>query len=715
MTLSKAAKVSAAYAAAGACWILFSDAAADALFSARPELLAWVQTIKGWVFISVTALLLYGAFRRHDHKTRTQLSALEESEARYRTVIENISDVYYQTDKDGRLVMVSPSALAVLGYDSLDEMQGRPNESFWNKPAEREQFMKLIEKNGSVRDFEVVLKRKDGSPVVVSTSSGYHRDAQGNILGVEGIFRDITERKNAEKALRENEGRLRVIFETSPSAIFQVDHGGTVVLANNRTSELFGYPPGGVLGKQYSELVHPDQRAQGGENMRRLLTGELDHVTLERRYIRADGSEFWGHLSGQRLEAQDGTFLGLVGIIADISEHKRVEAQLESSHRLITNIIDSLPAAVIGADGLGRITHFNRKAQDFFGKRSLEVSGLDILEVLPRLPVRREELEAVRAGNRTLKLEKIPLPSTEGLRLADVLVYPLEAPGPGHVVLIIEDVTERVRLEGIMVQTEKMMSVGGLAAGMAHEINNPLGGIVQGVQVILRRLDPLPKVNQEAAAKAGIDFKAMLDYLNRREIIPLIAGVRESAVRAAHIVASMLDFSRKGESLQAPTDLSVLLDKSVELSSTDYDLKKKYDFRKIEIVTDYDPDLPLVPCAATQIEQVFLNLLRNAAQAMRGRGKDGPPPRITLRTRREGSMARVEVEDNGPGIPEDVCHRVFEPFFSTKPPGEGTGLGLSVSYFIVTSNHKGTIQVESKPGQGSTFTIRLPLTPPQSA
>jgi signal transduction histidine kinase len=182
-------------------------------------------------------------------------------------------------------------------------------------------------------------------------------------------------------------------------------------------------------------------------------------------------------------------------------------------------------------------------------------------------------------------------------------------------------------------------------------------------------------------------------------------------VRAAHIVSSMLEFSRKGESSQAPTDLNVLLNKSVELSSTDYDLKKKYDFRKIEIVTAYDEALPQVPCSATQIEQVFLNLLRNAAQAMRGRGKDGPPPRIVLRTRREGSMARVEVEDNGPGIPEDVRNRVFEPFFSTKQPGEGTGLGLSVSYFIITSNHKGTIHVESTPGQGTTFVIRLPLSP----
>jgi PAS domain S-box-containing protein len=710
MTFSRAFKVSAAYALAGACWILFSDAAAGSLFGGSPDLLAWVQTIKGWVFIGVTALLLYGAYRRHDRSIRAQMYALEQSEASHRSVIENISDVYYRTDREGRLVMASPSALAVLGYDSLEEILGRPIESFWDKPAERERLLELIDRDGCVRDFEVVLTRKDGSPVVVSTSSGYLRGADGEILGVEGILRDITERKRAERTLRESEERLRVIFETSPSAIFQVDQGGVVVLGNNRASELFAYAPGGIIGRHYSELVHPDQRTQGGENMRRLLAGDMDHVTLERHYLRADGSSFWGHLAGQRIASPDGSFVGLVGIIADITEQKQVEAQLEGSHRLITNILDSLPAAVIGADAQGRITHFNRKAQDLFGKDVRETLGQDILEVLPRLPVKREELDSVRAGGRTLRIEKTPLPSTEGLRLADVLVYPLEAP-QGHLVLIIEDVTERVRIEGIMVQTEKMMSVGGLAAGVAHEINNPLGGIVQGTQVILRRLDPLSPANKDAAAKAGVCFDAIQNYLDRRDIIPLMAGVRESAVRAAHIVSSMLEFSRKGESSQAPTDLNVLLNKSVELSSTDYDLKKKYDFKKIEIVTDYDEDLPQVPCSATQIEQVFLNLMRNAAQAMRGRGKDGPPPRITLRTRREGSMARVEVQDNGPGIPEDVRNRVFEPFFSTKQPGEGTGLGLSVSYFIITSNHKGTIHVESAPGQGTTFVIRLPLSP----
>jgi signal transduction histidine kinase len=137
-------------------------------------------------------------------------------------------------------------------------------------------------------------------------------------------------------------------------------------------------------------------------------------------------------------------------------------------------------------------------------------------------------------------------------------------------------------------------------------------------------------------------------------------------------------------------------------------LKKKYDFRRIEIVREYEPDMPRIPCTETEIEQVILNLLKNAAQAM----IDIPPdrkPTITLHLRREQRYAVIEVADNGPGMTEETRRRVFEPFFTTKEPGIGTGLGLSVSYMIVTQNHKGLMEVASTPGEGARFTVRLPL------
>ncbi|MBI4807295.1 MAG: PAS domain S-box protein [Desulfovibrio sp.] len=635
--------------------------------------------------------------------------ALRESEERYRSAIENISDVLYRTDDHGRLIMVSPSGARLLGYESDTELLGRPNEQYWAQPEKRAAFLELLQLDGKVSDYEVELKRKDGSTVVVSTSSALYRDPGGKVLGVEGIFRDISERKRAEEALRRNEERLRVIFDTSPSSIFLVDIAGQMVMANTKMSELFGYPPEQLAGMNYLELLPPDEREVGMARMQALIQGERDSLFIERQYLRADGTVFWGHLGTRRLQGPHGIVEGLVGIVSDITDRKRMEAALQASHRLTKDILDSMPSAVIALDAQGNITLFNRSAQSLSGKAAQEALGSPLSRVLPLLPVTEEELECVRQENRTLFLEKASFPSLDTTLLTDIHIYPLNAGELGQTAIIIEDVTERTRIEDMMVQTEKMMSVGGLAAGMAHEINNPLGGIVQSTQVILGRLEADSQANQTAAAQAGCTLESLREYLSKREILTLMRNVRESAIRAAHIVASMLEFSRKSESRRAPVAVDKLLDKSVELCSTDYDLKKSYDFRKIEITTDYDPNLPPVPCTATQIEQVFMNLLRNAAQAMRERLQGSPSPRIILRTRREDGFARIDISDNGPGMPEEVRRRVFEPFFSTKPPGEGTGLGLSVSFFIITSNHKGTIHVDSEPGEGTTFTIRLPL------
>jgi len=267
------------------------------------------------------------------------------------------------------------------------------------------------------------------------------------------------------------------------------------------------------------------------------------------------------------------------------------------------------------------------------------------------------------------------------------------------------DITERRRMMDVMLQTEKMMSVGGLAAGMAHEINNPLSGILQNVQVMARRLTMDTPANIQAANEAGCSLEAIRHFMEKRDILASLDAIRETGCRAARIVSSMLEFSRASTGNASCADLGQLLDKSTELCATDYDLKKKYDFRNIRVVREYDSNLPPVPCSDTQIQQVFMNLLANAAQAM----ADTPAPAITLRTALETAHVRVEIEDNGPGMPPEVRKRAFEPFFTTKPVGEGTGLGLSVSYFIIVNNHHGDIAAQPVPGGGTRMVIRLPL------
>ena len=277
---------------------------------------------------------------------------------------------------------------------------------------------------------------------------------------------------------------------------------------------------------------------------------------------------------------------------------------------------------------------------------------------------------------------------------------------------IVDDISQRLAMEELMVQSEKMLSVGGLAAGMAHEINNPLGAILHNVQNIRRRLSTeLPK-NLEAAEQLGVELDNINQYLQSREVPQLLDGIQQAGARAAKIVTHMLSFSRRSNRQMAPCDLPALIDQAVEIASNDFDLAIGFDFKGQAIIRQFDPALGPVPGTANELEQVLLNLLKNAAQAIHQREDDSEPGRIILRTRLNPPWAEIQVEDNGIGMSENVRKRTFEPFFTTKEIGQGTGLGLSVSYFIITNNHKGQMEVQSTPGQGTCFTLRLPLGQP---
>ncbi len=704
----KPSRIIFTYALVSVLWVLFSDNAAAFLFSASPSALLWANTLKGWFYVAVISCLLWVLLQRFEAQSAQQSQALKESESRYRSVVENISDVYYRSDTAGNLIMISPSAQKLLGFQSSEQLLGRSVASFWANPEDRTTFLQAMRRTGEVRDYEVYLKREDSLPIIVSTSSKFYYDDSGFFAGIEGIFRDITARKQTEEALRQSMERLQGIFDTSPSAIFLVDSDGRIGLANNRMVELFGFTQEELTGKPYLHLVASEHQNQGRQAMLQLMDGQIDHVSLERIYQRANGSLFWGHLAGRRLTGNDG-LEGLVGIITDITERKSAEDALKTTHKLTNSILDSIPSAIIALDGEGRITHFNLRAQTLSHAKLSEALGAPLSTVLPQLPIGALDLETARRQCSTLHLEKTAIPTGEGMRLMDILVYPLDGEEVRRMVVIIEDVTERTRLEEMMVQSEKMTSVGGLAAGMAHEINNPLSGILQGAQVVVNRLTTNSPATLQIAQEIGCDLPVMRAFLEKRGIMKLIEGMREAAERAAHIVAGMLEFSRKSGSAHVPADVNALLDRAVELCASDYDLKKSYDFRNIPITRDYTPNLPPVPCSVTQIQQVLMNLLRNAAQSMPAKTPDAPPPAITLRTRLEKALVRIEVEDNGMGIDEATRRKIFEPFFTTKAVGEGTGLGLSVSYFIVTSNHKGTLEVESTPGKGSKFILSLPI------
>lgn len=394
----------------------------------------------------------------------------------------------------------------------------------------------------------------------------------------------------------------------------------------------------------------------------------------------------------------------------EIVERKQAQSETLKTSSFLDNIINSMPSILIGVNPKYEITHWNLAASNETGISQEDAVGKKADDVFPMISRLKEKIESAMESREVVNLEKMDCIYSEKQTFVDVTLFPLVANGINGAVIRIDDVTETTRLQEVMVQTEKMMSVGGLAAGMAHEINNPLSAILQSIQNIRLSIDPERPKAKKLADEMNIDLVNVRKYLEKRKVILFMDAIHESGTRAAKIVADMLAFSRRSESKMAPNDLNTAIDQTIQLAATDFSMKKMYDFRHIDVVKEYQSDLPPVICNITEIQQVLLNLFGNAAQAMyQLKETTGRIPRIRIKTSMDGSHLRITVTDNGPGIDEEVKKRIFEPFFTTKQEGVGTGLGLSVSYFIITNNHKGRIQVESKLNEGTTFTIHLPV------
>ncbi len=397
-----------------------------------------------------------------------------------------------------------------------------------------------------------------------------------------------------------------------------------------------------------------------------------------------------------------------IGVLAASFETMR--SNLARKIAEMANIIDSMPSLLVMVDVDGRVVQWNKVAAAATGLSAKEAVGRIFSEVLPHLAAEFESVEkALRTGKEQRKSRCLRIDGAGRSCYEDIVIYPLVGAVVLGAVIRVDDVSERVKVEEMMIQSEKMMSVGGLAAGMAHEINNPLGIIVQTVQNIERRVSPDLPANLKTAAECGCELAVIRDYLTKRDIPVMLSDVRTAVARAAEIVRNMLQFSRQGESLRQPVRITDLVDRAIELAVNDYDLKKSFDFKFMTIKRLYDREIPEISVAVTEIEQVVLNLLKNAAQAMAESGMSANEGSITIRVGRESDSVLLEFSDNGPGMPEDVRKRIFEPFYTTKPVGQGTGLGLSVAYMIITNRHQGSIEVRSTPGQGTTFIIRLPL------
>ena len=382
-------------------------------------------------------------------------------------------------------------------------------------------------------------------------------------------------------------------------------------------------------------------------------------------------------------------------------DRKRVQAQYR-------NVVQDLPLLICRNYLDGEIIFANNTYARYFQVDPDELVGQNFWQFVPA--EKRQSLQVNLAG---LGPEKPFLIHEHQVIMADGEVRTMRwtnqlvsEEGRQVVQAFGEDVTEQRLMEAHLLQGEKMATIAGLAAGVAHEINTPLSGILQAIQLIEMGLDPTQEQNRTLAAEYGLDLENLGNYLQQKQLNFFLQGIKESAGNAARIVADLLQFCRPHTNASMLVSLPEMIDRSIELAKADYTLKKEYNIINVEFIREYSPDLPEVNCVGMEIEQVLINLIKNSCQAMAG--DDGPiDPHIIFRTKQRGERAVIEVEDNGPGMEPEVCRQVFDPFFTTKDIGKGTGLGLSVSYSIVCNKHGGNIEVESTPGKGTKFIIRL--------
>ncbi|MEZ4527514.1 MAG: PocR ligand-binding domain-containing protein [Desulfobacterales bacterium] len=581
-----------------------------------------------------------------------------------------------------------------------------------NEHLDREKMMRYAREIGA--DEEEFRKALEEVPVMSQEQFTQISQALFLIANLmsQNAYRNLQQRqfiaqlRHREQLLDFERRRLFSVLEVIPAFVCLQAPDYSVRFANRRFREIFGDPEGKPC---YESIAHRREPCSPCPAFDVFASKSF----RKREWTDESGSRTY-MIYDNYLPDIDGSPLILkMGI--DITEQKDAQTELLCLRNLLAGIIRYMPSMLAGIDSMGRVILWNRESEKITGIPAAVAKGRVLHDMLPFPPDNRERIQTMIRENKACRLERMAWNRADQKCFSDVIVYPLSSDNAEVTVIRIDDITERVRMEEMIIQSEKMISVGGLAAGMAHEINNPLGGILQSVQNIQRRISPVLPVNSDTAKACGTDLDTIRNYLEQRHIFQFLEGIRKSGERAARIVDNMLHFSRGSGSRMSPVNLAELVDKTVDLASHDYDLAKKYDFRNIEVIREIDPQLPEVVCMATEIEQVVLNLLRNAAQAMfplqpfQREESVCVPPRIILRLYRQEDSAIMEVEDCGPGMDENTQRRVFEPFFTTKPAECGTGLGLSISYFIITNNHKGTMRVESEPGKGTKFIVSLPL------
>jgi PAS domain S-box-containing protein len=496
------------------------------------------------------------------------------------------------------------------------------------------------------------------------------------------LERASADQKQVERALRESQERAHALLESPFDAIVIADRPGRIVSVNARTLELFGYERAELLGQPLERLIPERFRAGHVSHRARYVADPFPRPMgrgLELAGLRRDGAEFPIDVSLSFTETADGMLF--LAFIRDLSGSRRSDVARRRVEARAEALLEAASEGIVIVDEAGRIASVNAKAEALFGYTRSELLGHSLELLLP------ERLRRIHAGHRGGYFADPRIrPMGQGLDLVgrrkDGSEFPIEislsyidTEDGRQSMAFVTDITQRRALEQTSRQAERLASLGTLAAGVAHEINNPMGILNSRIEVMLLE-----------ASDRG--FSA--------DIIEDLRVLHRNVARVSRIAQGLLSFARGTPATRARVNLNEVVEDTLMLT------RNQMGKEGIEIRTALDKRLLFVLGHGNALEQVLLNLLTNAHAAIT------PPGRVQIATELvpgPPSRVRLSVSDTGGGIPADLVPRIFDPFYTTKDTG--TGLGLSLTYGIIR-DHNGTIDVESRPGVGTTFTLTFP-------